>query len=108
MSVGSCTRRVAGVLARRPASASSRTAGTGSRSPKRLRSIYFTDPNGIALEASWWVTDATGRPSDYSDRNLFGDRDPVPAVRELAEAGRLASTPATRLVQDPTDIPDPA
>jgi catechol 2,3-dioxygenase-like lactoylglutathione lyase family enzyme len=38
MSVGSCTRRVAGVLARRPASTSSRTAGTGSRSPKRLRS----------------------------------------------------------------------
>jgi catechol 2,3-dioxygenase-like lactoylglutathione lyase family enzyme len=73
-----------------------------------MRSIYFTDPNGIALEASWWVTDATGRPSDYGDRNLFGDRDPVPAVRELAEAGRLASTPATRLVQDPTDIPDPA
>jgi len=73
-----------------------------------MRSIYFTDPNGIALEASWWVTDATGRPSDYGDRNLFGDRDPVPAVRELAEAGRLASTPAPRLVQDPTDIPDPA
>jgi catechol 2,3-dioxygenase-like lactoylglutathione lyase family enzyme len=73
-----------------------------------MRSIYFTDPNGIALEASLWVTDATGRPSDYGDRNLFGDRDPVPAVRELAEAGRLASTPATRLVQDPTDIPDPA
>ena len=26
-----------------------------------IRSIYFTDPNGIALEASWWVVDATGR-----------------------------------------------
>ena len=73
-----------------------------------MRSIYFTDPNGIALEASWWVTDATGRPSDYGDRSLFGDVDPVPAVRELVEAGRLARTPATRLVQDPTDIPDPA
>ena len=73
-----------------------------------MRSIYFTDPNGIALEASWWVIDATGRPTDYGDRNLFGDRDPVPAVRELVEAGRLNSTPATRLVQDPTDIPDPA
>ena len=27
-----------------------------------MRSVYFTDPNGIALEASWWVLDATGRP----------------------------------------------
>ncbi len=30
-----------------------------------VRSIYFTDPNGIALEASWWVVDATGRDADY-------------------------------------------
>jgi catechol 2,3-dioxygenase-like lactoylglutathione lyase family enzyme len=28
-----------------------------------VRSIYFTDPNGIALEASWWVIDPTGRDS---------------------------------------------
>src|SRR5437764_115744 len=28
-----------------------------------MRSIYFTDPAGIALEASFWVTDATGRPA---------------------------------------------
>ena len=26
-----------------------------------VRSIYFTDPHGIALEASWWAIDATGR-----------------------------------------------
>ena len=26
-----------------------------------VRSIYFNDPNGIALEASWWVVDPTGR-----------------------------------------------
>ena len=32
-----------------------------------MRSIYFTDPNGIALEASCWVIDATGRPADYGD-----------------------------------------
>ena len=32
-----------------------------------VRSIYFTDPNGIALEASWWVIDATGRRPDYAD-----------------------------------------
>jgi catechol 2,3-dioxygenase-like lactoylglutathione lyase family enzyme len=73
-----------------------------------MRSIYFTDPNGIALEASWWVADATGRDTDYRDEALFADPDPVPAFRELVETGALASTPATRLVQDPTDIPDPA
>jgi catechol-2,3-dioxygenase len=73
-----------------------------------MRSIYFTDPNGIALEASWWVADATGRDTDYRDESLFADPDPVPAFRELVDTGTLASTPATRLVQDPTDIPDPA
>jgi catechol 2,3-dioxygenase-like lactoylglutathione lyase family enzyme len=73
-----------------------------------MRSIYFTDPNGIALEASWWVTDATGRDADYGDRDLFGDLDPVPAVRELAAAGELESTPVTTLTHDPTDIADPA
>jgi catechol 2,3-dioxygenase-like lactoylglutathione lyase family enzyme len=73
-----------------------------------MRSIYFTDPNGIALEASWWVNDATAHDADYTDRDLFGDPDPVPAVRELAESGRIRDTPTTSLVQDPTDIPDPA
>ena len=73
-----------------------------------MRSIYFTDPNGIALEASWWVDDATGRDADYRDEGLFADSDPVPAVRELMATGALDSTPTTQLVQDPTDIPDPA
>ena len=63
-----------------------------------IRSIYFTDPNGIALEASWWVLDATGRPADYGDSAQFADPDPVPAVRELAEAGELSSVPETHLV----------
>ena len=62
-----------------------------------IRSIYFTDPNGIALEASWWTLDATGRPADYSDERLFADPDPVPAVRELRETGRVAHTPNTVL-----------
>ncbi len=62
-----------------------------------LRSIYFSDPNGIALEASWWVVDPTGRPIDHSDERLFGDLDPVPAVRELRETGRLDHTVATKL-----------
>jgi catechol 2,3-dioxygenase-like lactoylglutathione lyase family enzyme len=72
-----------------------------------MRSIYFTDPNGIALEASWWVADATGRETDYRDESLFADKNPVPAVSELMATGELTSTPTTQLVHDPTDIPDP-
>src|SRR5436309_4467031 len=72
-----------------------------------VRSIYFTDNNGIALEASWWVTDPTGREADYGDDQLFSDADPVPAVLELAR-GELTSTgQPTALVQEATDIPDP-
>ncbi len=63
-----------------------------------IRSVYFTDPNGIALEASWWTLDATGRPADYGDDRLFGDPDPVPAVEELRTSGELSSVPQTRLV----------
>jgi catechol 2,3-dioxygenase-like lactoylglutathione lyase family enzyme len=73
-----------------------------------MRSIYFNDPNGIALEASWWVVDATGREADYGDRDLFSDPNPVPAVRELASTGVLASTPTTTLAHEATDIADPA
>jgi catechol 2,3-dioxygenase-like lactoylglutathione lyase family enzyme len=62
-----------------------------------VRSIYFTDPSGIALEASWWVTDATGRDADYGDPGLFSDPDPVPAVIELQQAGGLRRVPTTRL-----------
>lgn len=69
-----------------------------------LRSIYFSDPNGIALEASWWTLDATGRPADYGDRRLFADTDPVPAVLELQRDGRLASTPSTQLVDEVRDL----
>ena len=72
-----------------------------------VRSIYFTDNNGIALEASWWVTDPTGREADYGDDQLFSDADPVPAVLELAR-GELTSTgQPTALVQEATDLPDP-
>ena len=62
-----------------------------------IHSIYFTDPNGIALEASYWLLDATGRPADFGDGQLFADPDPVPAVRELQSNGVLASVPPTRL-----------
>lgn len=70
-----------------------------------VRSIYFNDPHGIALEASWWAIDATGRPADFADQRLFGDPDPVPAIRELVANGRLASTPRTTLAGD--EVVDP-
>jgi catechol 2,3-dioxygenase-like lactoylglutathione lyase family enzyme len=66
-----------------------------------LRSIYFNDNNGIALEASWWVLDPTGRPADHTDDRLFADPDPVPAVHEL-RAGGLDHTVATHLVDEVT------
>ena len=64
-----------------------------------IRSIYFTDPNGIALEASWWVA-RRDRPPGRLRRHRAVRRipDPVPAVRELAESGQLSSVPATHLV----------
>jgi catechol 2,3-dioxygenase-like lactoylglutathione lyase family enzyme len=73
-----------------------------------MRSIYFTDPDGIALEASWWVVDATGREPDYADQALFGDPDPVLALRELAAHGEVSGTSATQLVNEADDIRDPA
>ncbi|MCU1449362.1 MAG: hypothetical protein JWP02_1532 [Acidimicrobiales bacterium] len=65
-----------------------------------VRSIYFTDPNGIALEASWWALDVTGRPADYTDGRVFADPHPVAAVEELRRDGHLTSTPVTRLASD--------
>jgi catechol-2,3-dioxygenase len=73
-----------------------------------MHSIYFTDPDGIALEASWWVVDATAREPDYADEQLFGDPDPVLALRELAAHGEVSTTPTTRLVNADDDIRDPA
>jgi catechol 2,3-dioxygenase-like lactoylglutathione lyase family enzyme len=67
-----------------------------------IRSIYFNDPNGIALEATWWIVDPTGRPADYGDSRLFADPDPVPAVRELRETGELDHTVSTKLVDEIT------
>nr|MBA3302907.1 VOC family protein [Acidimicrobiia bacterium] len=67
-----------------------------------LRSIYFNDNNGIALEASWWVLDPTARPADYGDDRLFSDPDPVLAWRELREDGALERTVATHLVDEVT------
>jgi len=68
-----------------------------------IRSIYFTDPNGIALEASYWVADPTGRAAlAFDDAQLFLDPAPVPAVVELQQSGRFDHVPATRLVRSIT------
>lgn len=69
-----------------------------------MQSVYFTDPNGIALEASYWVIDPTGRPATYDDRaGLFTDDDPVPAIAEIASTGDIDWTPATELVDEGAD-----
>jgi catechol 2,3-dioxygenase-like lactoylglutathione lyase family enzyme len=62
-----------------------------------VHSVYFTDPNGIALEASCWVDLPTDAHVDYADPEFFADPDPVPAVRELMTGG-LRHTPTTRLI----------
>ena len=60
-----------------------------------VHSVYFTDNNGIALEASCWVRDVTGRTSDYDDEQIYGDPEPVPALRELRATGTLSTAPRT-------------
>ena len=67
-----------------------------------MRSIYFTDPNGIALEASWWQEDPTADEPDFTDSRFFADPDPVPALLELREGG-LRSLPKTTLVDAPQE-----
>ena len=52
-----------------------------------MRSIYFTDPNGIALEASWWAEDPTGSEPDFTDdRYLPGRRTRCPRCSNSARA----------------------
>ncbi len=67
---------------------------TGIVDHRNVRSIYFSDPSGIALEASWWMLDPTGRSTDYLDDRFFADADPAPAVKELQTTGCLASVPS--------------
>jgi catechol 2,3-dioxygenase-like lactoylglutathione lyase family enzyme len=67
-----------------------------------MKSIYFTDNNGIAMEASYWVNDPTGLPLDLSDGSRFADDNPVAAINELARDGRLHDQPRTKLVDEPT------
>ena len=64
---------------------------------RTMKSVYFSDPHGIALEASYWVTDPTGREPNPEDRELFADPNPPSAVLEL-QAGGLTSVSTSRLV----------
>lgn len=66
-----------------------------------MRSVYFTDPNGIALEASWWVNAPTGQAPTSND-SRYSDPNPIPAVRELLTSHELGALPATSLVDAPT------
>ena len=70
-----------------------------------LRSIYFNDPNGIALEASWWTLDPTGHASRSrsTTTGCSAIRHPSAAVEELRHDGRLAYIPATKLVDGYTE-----
>lgn len=63
-----------------------------------IRSIYFNDPNGIALEASYWTGPVTENPDPHGP--AFGDDDPVEAVREIQRDRRVESVPITRLTDD--------
>jgi len=72
-----------------------------------MRSIYFSDPNGIALEASWWSDDPTGSEPDFTDARYFADPEPVAAVLELREGG-LRSMPRTTLVDGVVEDYQPA
>jgi len=67
-----------------------------------IKSIYFTDPTGIALEASYWEADATTLP--LGNQQTFLDPNPVPALRELQESGQLRKVPQTDLVDAPMGI----
>ncbi len=67
-----------------------------------MRSVYFTDNNGIALEASWWVLDVTVSEADLSDARVFADPDPVPAVAEIADGAIAPANHTTTLVDAPT------
>jgi len=56
-----------------------------------LRQFLFVDNNGIIIEANWSPVNLAAQPIDYSNTWLFSDPDPVSAVRELMETGRLQS-----------------
>ena len=56
---------------------------------KFIHSIYFHDNNGIALEASVWINNVTGRDPQFSNPYVFQDKNPVPALAEQMEKACL-------------------
>ena len=54
-----------------------------------IQSIYFTDPSGISLEASYWVRDITVEPS-------LKDSNPVPALLDQDKSGPELAAAGTR------------
>lgn len=60
-----------------------------------IKSVYFHDNNGIALEASYWTVPIDELGFKPEDELLFADPEPVPAVTELAN-GTLTDIPQTK------------
>ena len=60
-----------------------------------IKSVYFHDNNGIALEASYWTVPIEELGFKPDDERLFADPEPVPAVNELAN-GSLTEIPKTK------------
>ncbi|SVD48927.1 uncharacterized protein METZ01_LOCUS401781, partial [marine metagenome] len=61
-----------------------------------IRSIYFHDNNGIALEASCWTVEITDLGFNPENEVLFADPEPVPAIEELRK-GKLKHMPTSQL-----------
>ena len=59
---------------------------------KVFKSIYFTDHNGVALEATVWIVNPIGRDPEYGNTYMFQDKNPVPALKEQMEQARLLET----------------
>lgn len=57
-----------------------------------MRNMLFFDNNGTMLEAVWLKIPGSlaDMPGDYTNADLFGDPDPVSAVREIMTGGTAA------------------
>ena len=56
---------------------------------KFIHSIYFHDNNGIALEASVWINNVTGKDPQFANPHVFQDTNPVPALLEQMKQAPL-------------------
>ena len=65
-----------------------------------IRSVYFHDNNGIALEASYWTVPIEELGFKPEDKDLFADPEPVQAVNELKN-GSLTYIPETKFASFP-------